>query len=66
MGLAFEMARAGLQSPDDLDRTTRRLAEKIIELAESGVTDPNQLCDYALEQFRGFASTEAPLPPAAP
>ena len=47
MGLAFEMARAGLQSPDDLDRTTRRLAEKIVELAELGVTDPNQLCDYA-------------------
>ena len=66
MGLAFEMARAGLQSPDDLDRTARRLAEKIVELAESGLTDPNRLCDDALEHFRGSASREAPLPPPAP
>ena len=57
MGLAFEMARAALQLEGKAGPETTILAKTIIELAKSGVSDPNELCECALERFHGLAPT---------
>ena len=52
MGVAFEMTRATLRLHLD-DPATETVAKKIIELAEAGERDANQLCKLALKDFRG-------------
>lgn len=51
MGIAFEMARAGLRLGLD-DVATKALAKRIIDLAREGVLDPNTLCEQALNDLR--------------
>ncbi len=52
MSLAFEKACEGLNlSPKD-DPITRVVAEKIIELAQRGIRDPDRLTAMALEEFK--------------
>ncbi len=66
MGLAFEMARAALRLADNADFATQTLAKKIIDLAKSGETDPNELCERALAAVRASQPPAAPSPPIAP
>ena len=66
MGLAFEMARAALRLADNADFATQTLARMIIDLAKSGETNPNELCERALAAVRGSQSPAAPTPPITP
>jgi hypothetical protein len=52
MGLAFEMALVALKLADRGDLANQILAQKIVELAETGERDPERLCDRVLMQFR--------------
>ncbi len=52
MGLAFEMALVALKLADRGDLANQILAQKIVELAETGERDPERLCDGVLMQFR--------------
>jgi hypothetical protein len=49
MGIALEMARATLQSRDRTDAASEILAKRII--AKEGITNPNLLCERALEDL---------------
>jgi hypothetical protein len=45
---AYRMACEALQLEDQIDALTDDIAKKILELAESGETDPDRLCAGAL------------------
>lgn len=49
--MAYRMARKSPQLEDAAEVTTEVLAEKIIELAEGGETDPQRLCSAALRRL---------------
>ena len=51
IGLAFEMARAGLKG-DWHDKADALLAKRIIDLAKARQRDPDILCEEALKSFR--------------
>ena len=51
MQMAYRMARKSPQLEDAAEVTTEVLAEKIIELAEGGETDPQRLCSAALRRL---------------
>jgi hypothetical protein len=51
MGVAFEMTRAAFRL-DKTDPIPETVAKKIIELANAGVRDPDQLCELALNDLR--------------
>jgi hypothetical protein len=51
MGIAFEIARAALRVANRDDLTNEQLlANRIIELAKTGLLDPEALCDGALKR----------------
>jgi hypothetical protein len=52
MGVAFEMARSALRLGDGSDPVMQVVVEKIIELAQAGERDPNDLCERTLSFFR--------------
>ena len=49
--VAFEMTCAALRL-DKTDPIPETVARKIIELADAGVLDPDQLCELALSDLR--------------
>jgi hypothetical protein len=49
MRLAFHKACAILQLSDEDDAFTELVAEKIIEVAKTGESDPERLCTQALD-----------------
>jgi hypothetical protein len=51
MGIAFEMTCAALHITPS-DKSKPAIARKIIELAQAGERDPNQLCEHALGDLR--------------
>jgi hypothetical protein len=51
MGVAFEMTCAAFRL-DKTDPIPETVAKKIIELANAGVRDPDQLCELALNDLR--------------
>jgi hypothetical protein len=51
MRAAYRMARGAPQLENAAEATTEILAEKIIELAEEGETDPQRLCSGALRRL---------------
>jgi hypothetical protein len=51
MGIAFEMARAGLRLTDRNDPLVGLVAKGIIELAKAGERDPERLCDQAVKRL---------------
>jgi hypothetical protein len=60
MGVAFEMTRAALRLADRDDPATQTaVANKIIELANLGERDADQLCELALKDFRGGHERDA-------
>jgi hypothetical protein len=52
MGVAFEMTCAAIRL-DGANPISETIAKKIIELANAGVRDPDQLCELALNDLRG-------------
>jgi hypothetical protein len=68
LGIAFEMALV-LQQRREIDPLRAAIAQKIIELAETGERDPERLCDEALKATAPMApvliSDPSPLPPHA-
>jgi hypothetical protein len=61
MGTAFDHARAALGLTDKKDDVTRLVADRIIELAQSGVRDPEQLCLSVMKEFHQATAYAAPL-----
>jgi hypothetical protein len=60
---AFHQACRSLSLSEKDDAITEIVAEKIIELASAGETDPNRLCSQALSAFSsGGATCEANSP----
>jgi hypothetical protein len=51
MGVAFKRTCAAFRV-DETDPVPERVAKKIIELANAGVRDPDQLCKLALNDLR--------------
>jgi hypothetical protein len=51
MRTAYRMACEELRLKDAGDDTTEIVAEKILELAEAGETDPERLCSVALRRL---------------
>jgi hypothetical protein len=51
MGVAFKRTCAAFRV-DETDPVPERVANKIIELADAGVRDPDQLCELALYELR--------------
>jgi hypothetical protein len=51
MRMAHRMACEALQLKDQTDAMTDVIAEKILELAEAGETDPDRLCTVALRRL---------------
>ena len=51
MGVAFETTCAAFRL-DKTDPIPETVAKKIIELANAGVRDPDQLCELALNDLR--------------
>jgi hypothetical protein len=51
MTTAYEAARDRLGLTDRSDPLTQLLAKKVIEIAQTGVRDPNQLCDRVVESI---------------
>ena len=49
MGIAFDSACRSLRLSDKTDLATEVVARKIIELAQKGMTDPEQLCRGVLK-----------------
>jgi hypothetical protein len=54
MGLAFESTLAALRLADRSDPIVAIVAKKIIELVKSGETNPELLCEQALNEARGL------------
>jgi hypothetical protein len=52
MSLAYEKVRAALGIVDRNDRLNEIIAQKVIELAQAGETEPDRLFDQALVYFR--------------
>jgi hypothetical protein len=52
MSVAFEMTRAALRLAHSNDAMSKIVADKIIELAESGERNPNVLCERTLSSLR--------------
>jgi hypothetical protein len=52
MGVAYEMARAALKFDNRTYAADEIIAGRIIELAKTGVVDPDQLCEQALNDLR--------------
>jgi hypothetical protein len=50
MRLAFQMACDAPQLRNSADERTALVAEKIVELAQAGETDPERLCTGALRR----------------
>ena len=48
MTVAYEAARVRLGLVDRSDPLTQLLAKKVIEIAQTGVRDPDQLCDRVI------------------
>ena len=53
LGLAFDLTRAALKIEDGNEQAKEVLAEKLIELAQQGERDPEQLCEWVLKWVRG-------------
>ena len=53
LGLAFELTRAALKIEDGNEQAKEVLAEKLIELAQQGERDHEQLCERVLKWVRG-------------
>jgi hypothetical protein len=54
MGAAFEMVRAALNLTHRDDEVADEIiAKKVIELAKSGESNPDLLCEQVLVYFRG-------------
>jgi hypothetical protein len=53
MGVAYEMARVALQRTDQDKIADEVIAKKVIELAKTGETDANHICDQVVICFRG-------------
>ncbi|MGH6770994.1 MAG: hypothetical protein ACRECO_18455 [Xanthobacteraceae bacterium] len=53
MGTAFEDVLRTLRLTDRTDPLVMLIAEKIIELGQRGVRDPQQLRDLALAEIKG-------------
>jgi hypothetical protein len=51
MRIAFRMACDGPQLRNSADERTAIVAEKIVELAQAGETDPGRLCTGALRRL---------------
>jgi hypothetical protein len=51
MGIAFKRTCTAIRV-DTTDPVPKRVANKIIELADAGVRDPDQLCELALNDLR--------------
>lgn len=52
MTAAYEAVRERLGLTDRSDPLTQLVARKVIELAQTGVRDPEQLCDRVVEAIR--------------
>jgi hypothetical protein len=52
MGLAYELTLATLRRSDRNDPVVQMIAERIIELAQTGERNPETLCQYALDGLR--------------
>jgi hypothetical protein len=52
LDLAFELTGAALKIEDGNEQAKEVLAEKLIELAEQGERDPEQLCEGVLRWVR--------------
>jgi hypothetical protein len=52
MTTAYERARTTLGLVDRSDPLTEIVAKKVIEVAQTGVRDPAQMCDQALAALR--------------
>jgi hypothetical protein len=52
IGVAFELRRAALRLADSDDPFMKLVAEKIIEFAQAGERDANELCERTLGFFR--------------
>jgi hypothetical protein len=59
VALAFEMVRIALRLAEGSDRINELIAEKVIELAKAGETNPDLLCEKALAYFRASVSQAA-------
>ena len=56
MGIAFEMTCASLKYANRPDVSHEAVANKIIELAKSGMLDPDRLCERVLDDLRKLPS----------
>jgi hypothetical protein len=52
MGVAFELARIALRLEDRGDLANEALANRIIELAKTGESNPDLLCEAVLKEIR--------------
>jgi hypothetical protein len=71
LSVAFEMTCIALRVEGSDDFVKQAIAAKIIELAKTGERNPDILCEQALKEIRGSASSRAdagPLgtPPGGP
>ncbi len=53
IGIAFEMTRAAIRLAGRTDLTDEAIAQKIIELAETGERNADVLCEAALKASAG-------------
>jgi hypothetical protein len=53
MGIAFEAALSGLRLADRSDPIVAIVAKRIIDLAKTGESNPDRLCEQALMDVRG-------------
>ncbi len=66
MGVAFEMALVALRHTDGVDPPPDAVARKIIELANAGGRDPEQLCEGVLKELNPVTAPNPPPPRASP
>ena len=52
LGVAFEQACVGLRIGDCDDDVREAIANKIVDLARTGVRNPDLLCERALKEIR--------------
>ena len=53
MGEAYELALARLELKDRDDPLTETVAKLIVDVAQTGVKDPELICALALSQLKG-------------